>query len=147
MSPPPHDLSTARPDKFTGQEHLDLEVRDIMTPGIVTISEEASLRDAARALVVHRIHAVLVVGERSRTLLGWVTARGLLDWALRDADMAVARDGITHEPITIDPSATVRQALTALEQPAISQLIVASGPHRTPHGVLSDLDVIALLDR
>jgi CBS domain-containing protein len=143
----PQELSSARPDRFASQQYLDLEVRDIMTPGIATISEETPLRLASRALVVHRIHAVLVVGERSRALLGWVTARGLLNWATQDLDMAAARDGITHDPVTIDPGATVRQALTALEQPGVSQLIVSNGPHRTPHGALSDLDVVALLTR
>jgi hypothetical protein len=61
--------------------------------------------------------------------------------------MASARDAITHEPATIQPGATVRQALTALEQPGVSQLIVAERPEVTPEGVVSDIDLIALAAR
>jgi hypothetical protein len=41
-----------------------------------------------------------------------------LSWLTREDTMASARDAITHAPATIQPGATVRQALTALEQPA-----------------------------
>jgi hypothetical protein len=59
--------------------------------------------------------------------------------------MACARDGITHPPEAIQPSATVREALTAIQQPGVTQLLV--GPHSaaTPEGVLSDVDLIALM--
>jgi len=123
---------------------LDTEVRQAMTPGVITISEEASLYQAYRALVAHRVHSVLVVGHTTGKPLGWVTARGLLAWMTRDPGQARARDAITHEPATIQPSATVRVALTALSQPGISQLLVAQRPDITPEGVLSDLDVVAL---
>jgi CBS domain-containing protein len=61
-------------------ELLDTEVVELMTPGCVTISEEASVGQAAQALAAHRSHAVLVVGTANGTPLGWVTARGLLGW-------------------------------------------------------------------
>ena len=67
-----------------GDELLDREVCDFMTPGCVSISEDASVAEAAKALAVHRVHAVLVVGAANGTPLGWVTARGLLGWLGRD---------------------------------------------------------------
>lgn len=122
---------------------LDAEVRDAMTPGVMMISETASLRATYRALVGHRVHSVLVIGSFSGTALGWVTARGLLNWMTQDDTMHCACDAITHPPATIQPSATLRESLTALAQPGISQLLVAERPGVTPEGVLSDLDVIA----
>lgn len=38
----------------------------------------------------------------------------------------------------------MREALTALGQPGISQLLVAARPGTLPEGVLSDLDVVAV---
>ena len=126
---------------------LDRTAEDVMTPGVVTISESASLRRTYRSLVAHRVHAVLVVGRTTGKPLGWVTARGLLNWVVRDDTVACARDAITHEPASIQPGEPIRHALTALEQPGISQLIVAERPDVAPEGVLSDLDVIALAGR
>jgi CBS domain-containing protein len=134
-------------DHLPTRDYLDVEVREIMTPGVVTIAEDASLRQAQRALTAHNIHAILVLGRTAGTPLGWVTARGLLSWLTRDESLAYARDGITHPPTSIQPSATAREALTALEQPGISQLIVASRPGAFPEGVLSDVDLVALAAR
>jgi CBS domain-containing protein len=134
-------------DHLPTRDFLDVEVSQIMTPGVVTISDEATLRQAHRALTAHGIHSVLVVGCHTGKPLGWVTARGLLSWLTRDGDLAYARDAITHEPATIHPSATAREALTALSQPGITQLIVASHAGTSPEGVLADLDMVALAAR
>jgi CBS domain-containing protein len=147
MSPMPSRPDYRAADHLTTGSYLDAEVRDVMTPGVVTISENASLRRVYRALVAHGVHAVLVVGHSTGKPLGWVTARGLLSWLTREDTMASVRDAITHEPASIQPGATVREALTALEQPGVSQLIVAERPEVTPEGVVSDLDVIALAAR
>jgi CBS domain-containing protein len=134
-------------DHLATGDYLDVEVRHIMTPGVVTIAEDATLRQAHRAITAHRIHAILVLGRTGGTPLGWVTARGLLNWLTQDESLACAKDAITHPPATIQPSATAREALTALEQPGISQLIVASHPGTFPEGVLSDVDMVAFAAR
>ena len=68
-----------------------------MTPGCVVISEAASVADAARAMAAHRVHAVLVVGARNGTPLGWITHRGLLGWVGRDRSLARASEAITEQ--------------------------------------------------
>ena len=68
-----------------------------MTPGCVVISEAASVADAAKAMAAHRVHAVLVVGSRNGTPLGWVTHRGLLGWIGRDRTLARATEAITEQ--------------------------------------------------
>jgi CBS domain-containing protein len=127
--------------------YLDTEVRNAMTPGVITISEHASVRQAFKALTTHRVHSLLVVGGANGKALGWVTAHGLRSQVTRDDSLISVRDAITHEPASIQPSATVRQALTALGQPGITQLLVATRPDTFPEGVLSDLDVVALAAR
>jgi CBS domain-containing protein len=140
--PSPRDF-----DQLPTVDYLDREVRSVMTPGVVAISDDASLRQAYRALTTHRIHAVLVMGATTGRPLGWVSARGLLAHVIRDDTMVSVRDAITQEPASVRPSATLRQALTALEQPGISQLLVSRVPGGPPEGVLSDLDIIALAGR
>lgn len=130
---------------LAANSHLDVEVRHVMTPGVVTISEDASMHDVYRALVAHRVHAVLVAGRSTGKPLGWVTARGLLSWVARDESMACARDGITHPAVIIQPNAIVREALTAIQQPGVTQLLVGHPAGSAPEGVLSDLDLIALV--
>ena len=133
-----------RNDYLPSSDPLDVEVRDVMTPGVVTITETASLQQAYRALVAHGVHSILVIGRNHGKPLGWVTARGLLGRIGHDNSMCCVGEATTHPPASIQPGATVREALTALAQPGISQLLVAARPGVLPEGVLSDLDVIAV---
>jgi CBS domain-containing protein len=132
------------PSTVSTGDHLDTQVRDIMTPGVLTIAEDASLRHAYRAMVAHSVHAILVVGRNEGKPLGWVTARGLLGWVGRDQGLASASDAITERPTTIEPSANAREALIALGQPGTSHLLVCRHRDATPEGVVSDLDIVAL---
>jgi CBS domain-containing protein len=50
---------------------LELEAREVMSPGVVTISDDATVDRAVEAMAVHRVHAILVVGGRTGTPLGW----------------------------------------------------------------------------
>jgi CBS domain-containing protein len=131
-----------RGDQVAGFARLDGEVREVMTPGVVSLVETASLRQGYRALVAHGVHSVLVLGRTTGKPLGWVTARGLLGRMADDAELCSVGDAITHPPATIEPTATLREAISALAQPGVSQLIVAE-PGTLPEGVLSDLDLIA----
>jgi CBS domain-containing protein len=115
-----------------------------MTPGVLTIVEHASLIDVRRAMKRHRVHAVLVVGQKQGKPLGWVTARGLLQWAEGDESLASARDAVTAPPVTIEPGASVHDALRAIQQPGVSHLLVQRSPAGMPEGVVSELDLLGL---
>lgn len=121
---------------------LDREVRTLMTPGVVSMAEDASLTQVLRALAAHRVHALLVMGQESDRPLGWVTATGLLAWLDADPAMACARDAITEPTIGIEPGSTGREALVALARPDVSHLLVQRTPGSLPEGVLSASDLI-----
>jgi CBS domain-containing protein len=127
-----------------GGDHLDTPVRDVMTAGVVTISEDASLAQVLRALRAHEVHAVLVSGSRHGKPLGWITARGLLAWMGSDASLVRARDLVTEQPQTIDPLATAREAVVALSRAETTHLLVASRDDRAPEGVLTAVNLVAL---
>jgi CBS domain-containing protein len=115
-----------------------------MTPGVLTIAEDASLVHVYRAMVAHSVHAVLVVGRAEGRPLGWVTARGLLSWVGQDQALASAREAITERAVTIEPNAAARDALSALSQAGTSHLLVCKAEDVMPEGVVSELDLVAL---
>jgi CBS domain-containing protein len=125
----------------TPHELFDREARDVMTPGVVTIAEDASLDQVTRALGAHHVHAILVIGIEDGMPLGWVTARGLLPWLNRDRALATAKDAICEEVKAVAPSADVRAALDALSLPNTSRLLVQRGPDAVPEGVITDYDL------
>lgn len=124
---------------------LEREARELMTPGVVTIVEDATLAQVYRALQAHGVHALLVVGRHGGRPLGWVTARGQLAWLDKDASLACARDAVTESPTAIEPGASGREALTALSQPGITHLLVQRSPDTLPEGVISDVDLVPVV--
>lgn len=129
---------------MVASELLDTEVVELMTPGCVTISEDASVGQAAHALAAHRTHAVLVVGAANGTPLGWVTARGLLDWLHRDRSLVSAREAVTEQVTAIHPNEPAAAALRALSNPGVTHLVVRRAPNLVPEGVISDFDLAAM---
>jgi CBS domain-containing protein len=128
-------------------DRLDTAVREIMRPGVIVIAAHASVARAQRALLAHGVHAVLVVGADGRRPLGWVTSRGLLAWAERDAALSAADDAVTEPPLTIDPSASAREALALLEREGATRLLVTHGDGGVPEGVVADVDLLRLVAR
>ncbi|MGH2980260.1 MAG: CBS domain-containing protein [Solirubrobacterales bacterium] len=125
-------------------DYLETPVRDIMTPGVVSIPEDASLVHVYRAITAHSVRAVLVVGRTEGRPLGWVTARGLLGWIGKDESLVSARDAVTERATFVEPSATAREAIVALLQAGVSHVLVRRSDDSMPEGVLSDLDLVAL---
>jgi CBS domain-containing protein len=123
---------------------LHTPVREFMRPGVIAVSEDASLGQAERAMVRHGVHAILLLGGTSGRPVGWVTTRGILQWLNHDLGLVPARQGITESPVYIEPSATAQEAVAALSEPGVSHLLVARAPGETPQGVVADIDVIGL---
>ena len=118
-----------------------------MRPGVIAVSEDASLRQAERAMVRHGVHAILVLDRTTGRPLGWVTARGMLRWINHDLGLVQAGQAVSETPTYIEPGATAHDAVQALADSAVSHLLVARAAGQTPQGVVSDLDVIALCTR
>ena len=126
---------------------LSAEVRDVMTPGVVSIPADASLRHAYAAIDAHGIHAVLVVERKSGAPMGWVTASGLLHWALRGSRQHSAGQAVCEPVHRVSPSATVAEAAEILSRPGVSHVLVAHHGDSVPEGVVSDIDVVRLISR
>jgi CBS domain-containing protein len=129
----------------TPQGRLETPVRSIMHPGVVSVSDDASLLQAKRALVRHGVHAILIVGSGDGRPLGWVTDRGLLSWLEHDLALVSAGQAITEPATFIEPGDTARQALAALRVPGVSHLLVSRTPGAPPQGVVASLDLVELV--
>jgi CBS domain-containing protein len=136
----PRDATTVAVEKPDDQP-LEREVAEFMTPGCVVISDAASVADAAKALLAHRVDAVLVVGARTGLPLGWVTASGLMGWLGTDRARSRAGDAITEPVRAIPPHECVRVALYALSLSRTARLVVRSKPDQMPEGVLTESDL------
>jgi CBS domain-containing protein len=126
---------------------LGREVREVMTPGVVSIPADASIGQAYAAIAAHGVHAVLVVERKSGAPMGWVTAGGLLHWALRDSRQHSAGQAVCEPVHTVSPSATVRDAAELLLKPGVSHVLVTHHGDSVPEGVVSDIDVVRLVSR
>jgi CBS domain-containing protein len=130
------------PRRSLSGDRLDIPVRDVMRPGVIVLSEHASVAQAQRALLAHGVHAILVLEDRTGRPAGWVTSRGLLALADRDVALACAREAVTEPPVAIEPSASAREALEAIDRTGAARLLVAREGGGLPEGVVSDVDLL-----
>jgi CBS domain-containing protein len=118
-----------------------LTAHELMTPGVVVIDEDASLRQGFRALVTHRKHAILVVGPQGQPR-GWITDRGLLAHLDGSSDLRPVGDAISEPAVSVPPGATARAALQRLSEEKTTHLLVAPAAGHTPQGVVSAFDLV-----
>jgi CBS domain-containing protein len=135
------------PRRSLSGDRLDTPVRDLMRPGVIVLSEHASVAQAQRAVLAHGVHAILVLEDRTGRPAGWVTSRGLLGWADRDVALACARDAITEPPVAVEPSAPAREALETIDRTGAARLLVARDGGGLPEGVVSDIDLLRDVSR
>ena len=128
-----------------GGELDDTPVRAIMRPGVISLPEDASLRQAMRAMAAHAVHAVLIVGARNGAPVGWVTAGGVLTWLTRDAALAPAAIAITEPAVWIEPTASAADVVRLLAETGATHLLVACHPDVPPQGVVGELDIVRLV--
>ena len=135
------------PADGVADRRLHTPVREFMRPGVIAVSDDASLGQAERAMVRHSVHAILLLGRTTGKPVGWVTTRGMLKWLNHDLGLVPASQGVTETPTYIDASATAQDAVEALSAPGVSHLLVSRSAGETPQGVVADIDVIALCTR
>ena len=133
------------PGGTSHDSRLSREVRQAMRPGVVSVPGDTSLKQVYRALADHGVHAVLVVDRKLGTPLGWVSAAGLLRWAVEGSGQRTAAQAICEPVHTISPSASVRDAVEILLKPGVSHVLVAHYGATSGEGVISDVDVVALM--
>jgi signal-transduction protein with cAMP-binding, CBS, and nucleotidyltransferase domain len=125
-----------------GASITELAACDLMTPGVVSIVEDAPLRRGLDAMAAHGVEAVLVVGKTTGAPLGWITATGVLPWLEVETNLITVRNAITQEPLSVTPGATARAVTIQLSQPGIDHVLVSAAAGSRPEGVITALDLV-----
>jgi CBS domain-containing protein len=105
-------------------------VREIMSTELVTVDPSVSLTEAALAMSKGRAGSVLVL--RDDALVGIFTERDLLHAMAQSSSADAARvspiaNWMTRDPATIDPGASVGEALDRMLSGAFRHLPVMEG--------------------
>ena len=130
------------PPETTLMALSSVSVRDVMSPGVIAIPSDSSVRTCARTMFERRTHAVLVVDSRSREPIGWVTHQDVLRYLRADPFTTLAGAAVREVPAYIEPDATVEQAADMMVAEQTTHLLVGS-PQLIPVGVLSSWDLVA----
>ena len=144
-------------------------VRDIMTPDPVTVGPDAPVTEAARLMVDNKVGALPVL--RDDTLVGLVTEGDLImqdvkvefptyihlldglilyppatqrfESELRKAVAAHVDDVMTPDPVTVQASASIEDAVTLMVDRDVSRIPVLDGERLV--GVVAKSDVVRSL--
>jgi CBS domain-containing protein len=123
-------------------------VREIMSAELVTVDPSVNLLEAAHAMSVGHVGSVLVLEEGA--LVGIFTERDILRAIAAHPSADAARTspvsgGMSRDPVTIEPEATVGEALDLMLAKGFRHLpIVEAG---TVLGVVSMRDLAKSLAR
>jgi len=125
-------------------------IQEIMTTRVVGVAPDDSLAKARNLMLRHRIGRLAVLEEGNP--VGIVTRKDLAsrlvqakpDWRRRPIDHIPVRLVMTAEPITIHPTATVKQVAILMRDNDISGLLVMD---KKLKGVISKNDLVEYFSR
>jgi CBS domain-containing protein len=125
----------------------DVAVSAAMHPGVITCPPETPLRDVARMMARHRVHAIVVDGEGDgASLWGVVTDADLIEAAARGEVDSRTAGGTARTPtVVVYRQDSVQHAAQLLREHGVTHLIVLSPVSERPIGVLSGFDVARAL--
>jgi CBS domain-containing protein len=123
-----------------------VRVADAMHPGVMTCVAETPLRDVARMMVTHRIHCVAVPGDSGMASWSIVSDLDLVGAAgAGGVDARTAGDIAATEALTISADQPLDRAVQLMSEHQAAHVVVVAAASGRPVGVLSTLDVAALL--
>lgn len=105
-----------------------MQVGDIMTTDLVTVGREATLKDAAVAMLKHRAGSVLVIEDD--TPIGIVTESDVLRAAAssdRPLDEIDVSPAMSEPLVTTTRTASVQTAIRTMADEGVKKLVVIDG--------------------
>jgi CBS domain-containing protein len=121
-----------------------VRVRDAMHPGILTTDPSTPLRDVARQMAEHRVHAIAVSDSDSAPgPWGIITALDVAAAAASGGD-TTAGEAAATEVVTVSADAPLDVAAQTLSEHGLGHVIVVDAASGHPVGVLSALDIVVV---
>ena len=131
---------------------FDKKVEDYMTPTIVTVHAESTIKDAAKLMVAHGFRRLPVIDDRGE-IKGVVTAKDIVAFFGSHEAFKFIREGrmeealstpvyyvMTPEFYTIHPKLSVADAAKKMVERGIDSLIVSEGGEAL--GIITERDVL-----
>jgi CBS domain-containing protein len=125
-------------------------VADAMHAGVLTSDRDAPLSEVAKTMAREQVHCVVVEGgdRRDGPLWGIVSDLDLVAAAIvRDLDEQTAGGSAASPVVMVTAAETLERAAQLMTEHGTSHLIVTDATRARPVGVLSTLDVAAVLAR
>ena len=134
-----------------------MKASDIMTLGAATIRPDASLSQALRIMIDHRISALPVLDD-NRQLLGIVTEGDFVRSGVLAIDKLLLKGShdrakvlesrtvdeiMSRDPITISPEASIQEVVKLMERHTLKLIPVASNGEAL--GIISRVDLLRML--
>jgi len=123
-------------------------VGDVMSDAILVCRGKTPLIVAARAMTSTGWRSVLVVDAKGKTL-GAISGKDLLKFVGKDIDPQLTVRDMMHPALTIDITATLREAADKMIQNHHHRLVVIDkdDPEAFPLGIISSVDIVAEMAR
>ena len=119
-----------------------IKVGDCMKTNLVTVSENASVMQAAGVMKEKDVNSLLVVdgkGEKS----GLVTSGDLVRRCLASGKVEATVGSVASKPyVTISPEADISEAARLMGKNKVKRLVVKSG--NSVMGIISQVDIIRI---
>jgi CBS domain-containing protein len=134
--------STSTPNR------LELSIREAMHVGVLTCSRDAPLSVVAELMARYGVHCVVVTDgpDDGAALWGVVSDLDLVAAAsVRDLGEQTAGATAATEALTIAPDETLGRAAQLMTEHGAAHLVVVDPQTLRPVGVLSTLDLAAVL--
>ena len=118
-----------------------MQVRDAMTPTVLTIGPAHTLRQAARQMRARNVGAAVVL-DPDADGPGILTERDVLEAvaAGQDPEVELVGDHLTPDAVSAEPDRDLEQARAAMVKGGFRHLVVCDGPEVV--GVLSVRDLV-----
>ena len=121
-----------------------MRVQDVMTRNVKTIAPTVNAEDAWNLMQLHRIHHLVISSEnRVVGVLSERDAGGRRGASVRM--MQSVADLMTTPAVTVEPTATVRQAANLMRGRSIGCVVVVQSGHVV--GIVTVSDLLELLGR
>lgn len=119
-------------------------VADVMSDSILVCRTKTPLISAARTMTQAGWRSVLVVDAKGKPL-GVVSGRDLMPFVEKGIDEKLTVQDVMHPALTIDITATLREAADKMIQNHHHRLIVTdkADPDSFPLGIISSYDIVA----
>ena len=128
----------------SGIQRTELLVKDVMTRNVITISDSASIDEAAR--IMRKSGAGCLAVERTSQIVGIITERDCIKaLASRQLETLQVKDVMSTPIVTIGPNDTLSKAVSILAEKKMQRLPIMDGAHIV--GILTSADLARYYDK